>query len=186
MTVGSSRASGLSPAGTNGAHHQQAAEHRPCSLGHPGAHTGHAWAAASGSPCSSGCSLASEGHPGRRAGAGDVLERNVARLFRERVTLFEEIQLTQPSLMSGKRPLIRAWEAAGPVFLTCLPSRSRNRGPGGWPCRAWLECTARHMQAGRACLAPAAALGRPGMSTPCHVGQRDGSRAGTSHAANEP
>ena len=55
-----------------------------------------------------------------RAGAGDVLERNVARLFRERVTLFEEIQLTQPSLMSGKRTLIRACETACPVFLRCL------------------------------------------------------------------
>ena len=37
-----------------------------------------------------------------RAGAGDVLERNVARLFRERVTLFEEVELTQSSIMAGK------------------------------------------------------------------------------------
>ena len=30
-----------------------------------------------------------------------MLERNVARLFREQVTLFEEVELTQASIMAG-------------------------------------------------------------------------------------
>ena len=76
----------------------------------------------------------------RRAGAGDVLERNVARLFRERVTLFEEIQLTQPSLMSGKGTLVWDEQAAMTACpVRCLDVQWNYRGlPGCWPCRAGL------------------------------------------------
>lgn len=65
-----------------------------------------------GSPCMCCASGAEGAWRGSAPEAGGSMERNVARLFRERVALFGEVHFTQASMLAGALPMLYCMPAS--------------------------------------------------------------------------